>query len=558
MLAPISFARSDRRFLAVAISLLMLLAACLPGASALAAANAGGVLVVHANAPNECSGDVSNYCTCLQLTNCENALTRHDGGITRVWWVLAAFPASSSPRLLGATFGVLYPPAVLLVGSGHCANFELADSNWPASGSGTALTFDSPKTGLLTPLYWFAGYNYYGVPATFEPTTHPTQGAYFADDSVPTQLDQIVDFGELGFLRDGYLPCPSGLILGGCCLPIGDCVVVTQHGCENLQGAYLGDGEDCDPNPCGGRGACCRSDGVCRFVYGDECVAEHGIFLGPGIECVPNPCSPWVRVCCLPDGSCSLLTEDECTSADGAWHSDAEACAGYPCPDPEGACCRPDGLCLTRTRASCESRDYEYLGDGIPCTPNPCPVPPSGGCCLERGGCIVTDQWTCERGPNDGQYLGDGTTCNPDPCPAGGACCHSVGVPCRVLTLAACLADGGTYLGDGTDCTPAPCYATPSACCFPSGQCQVLSGPDCVLAGGTPMGEGVPCTPNPCPQPPVGACCASDGTCFLANQDQCEGVGGNYQGDGSSCNPNPCQTTPIQKESWGRIKHRYR
>lgn len=131
-----------------------------------------------------------------------------------------------------------------------CADFELSSPDWPDPGTGTAVTFTEAEQGQLTNLYWFAGYDYYGVDTEFALVPHPSQGGVFADDSVPSILDPIADFGRIGFFGNpGYLPCPSGLPTGACC--IDDlCSIRSRTECIGLGGIYVGDDVPCDPNPC--------------------------------------------------------------------------------------------------------------------------------------------------------------------------------------------------------------------------------------------------------------------------------------------------------------------
>ncbi|MCA9727625.1 MAG: hypothetical protein KC729_08075, partial [Candidatus Eisenbacteria bacterium] len=123
------------------------------------------------------------------------------GADTAVWWVLAAFPPSSCPRVAGVTFGIGWndDETITLVDHGACGDFEIPQPDWPASGSGTAVTWTSTRLTHLLEVYWFAGYAPDG-PAVFELRQHPTQSSSFADDSVPSGLNAIPSaaMGTLG------------------------------------------------------------------------------------------------------------------------------------------------------------------------------------------------------------------------------------------------------------------------------------------------------------------------------------------------------------------------
>ncbi len=185
----------------------------------LAGPNAGGVLLVHSanltyEGINECGrGTVPDSCGAV-VSEIDNATSDS----LKVWKVFAAFPPGSSPRLKGLTFGIDYDDSygdstgVVIRALGPCADFQLAMNGWPADSTGTSILWNTAQTGLMTEVYWFAGYNYYGNPATFALIPHPEQGGYFVDDSKPGVMDPIADYGSLGFGMAGYVPsCTGGL-----------------------------------------------------------------------------------------------------------------------------------------------------------------------------------------------------------------------------------------------------------------------------------------------------------------------------------------------------------
>lgn len=50
----------------------------------------------------------------------------------------------------------------------------------------------------------------------------------------------------------GYVVEFAGSPVGACCFPTGGCLLGEEPDCQAAGGSYLGDGTDCDPNPCGG------------------------------------------------------------------------------------------------------------------------------------------------------------------------------------------------------------------------------------------------------------------------------------------------------------------
>ncbi|MFN8546985.1 MAG: hypothetical protein U0527_03195 [Candidatus Eisenbacteria bacterium] len=199
-------------------------------ANALAGVNHGGTLIVHAQPPGIGSGcpddPYSRSCAitdpCIDLDACENARTMVSGSAVTFWSVLAAFPSGSTPRLRGVSFGVNYSSGLSVLASGHVPDFGVLDPGWPGSGTGTAVSWNTTRTDLLTVVYWFSGYSYVSpAPSLFSLYPHPTQGGFFADDSIPAVLDPIADYGALGFDRAGDLPCPIFTpTTGACCIEL--------------------------------------------------------------------------------------------------------------------------------------------------------------------------------------------------------------------------------------------------------------------------------------------------------------------------------------------------
>jgi len=259
------------------------------GTVAMAGPNAGGTLIVVSDGVVYCA-DNGSPCGTSGVQDCESGRATGDGYVdSRVLNVLAAFAPGASPRVSGVVFGIAYSAAEVFISDlGGCGDFELATDSWPASGQGTAVTWNAAQTGLITDVYWFAAYNYYGNPQSFDLTAHPSQGSSFADDSVPAELDDIAGLGSFGF--DGgasNLPCP-GEAPGACCDPAtGDCTIVFEADCA---GDFDG-GPTCDPNPCEAPAiwACCASDQSCSMQTEAECANNGGDWI-EFATCEDEPC----------------------------------------------------------------------------------------------------------------------------------------------------------------------------------------------------------------------------------------------------------------------------
>ncbi len=171
--------------------------------------NAGGSLIVHAE-PGLSYQNGATYCDSTSITVCGQGVFTVAAADTVVFHVMASMLDGSMPRVAGVTFGIEYDEADLnILDFGACADFELAESNWPAPGSGTAVTWGTAQTDSAIEVYWFAVEVLGEGPFQFELVEHPVQGASFGDDQVPTQLDPVTCLGSLGFGVAGFNCCQT-------------------------------------------------------------------------------------------------------------------------------------------------------------------------------------------------------------------------------------------------------------------------------------------------------------------------------------------------------------
>lgn len=213
--------------------------------------NRGGTLFLHHDPSISYTDDFGEYCGATPLVDCQQASTRHDAAHESiVLSVIAAFDDESSPRLVATTFGLAYSDCVEIVDWGDCGDLEIHQTDWPQSRTGTAVAWLTPQTELLVEVYWFVAYTKVEIPEQVRLTPHPTDGAWFADDSIPPRLDPIAGLGAFGFFVPGSAPCPERPVVGACCTGGGGCRVLTATECQSRSGAYVGPGTTCDPNPC--------------------------------------------------------------------------------------------------------------------------------------------------------------------------------------------------------------------------------------------------------------------------------------------------------------------
>jgi hypothetical protein len=153
-----------------------------------------------------------------------NPTSHWSGDGSHVWYVLAAFPAESCPRLKTMGFRIEYDASkVFLAANGPAVPEDMifyvtvgSDEDsavFPANRSGVGVSFTEARTSLLQEVWWFAGYSYPGVTdATFALKQLLPQSLAFGDDSVPTITDAYQGFGTLGLggmVGDDPVPVPS-------------------------------------------------------------------------------------------------------------------------------------------------------------------------------------------------------------------------------------------------------------------------------------------------------------------------------------------------------------
>jgi hypothetical protein len=173
------------------------------------------------------------------------------------WFVLAAFHEDKT--WCGTQFGLGdYNPMVFyLTEPGqscllNCLTIPTAD--WPGPGEGISIAAtDVVYEGNYVPVYSFRGYTYYAsigddTPTLIEITEHPTDGFIgFGNCLSPAQL-WSAEGGAIGFFMNGIAVYPT--TPGACCFDDGSCLLVLEAECLASGGDWLGEGTDCNPNPC--------------------------------------------------------------------------------------------------------------------------------------------------------------------------------------------------------------------------------------------------------------------------------------------------------------------
>jgi hypothetical protein len=157
---------------------------------------------------------------------------------------------------------------------------------------------------------------------------------------------------------------------GACCIPGGNCQVLTQAVCTSQGGVYSGDNSDCTAASC--TGACCFGGSCLNFTSAD-CATAGGSFQGIGTACIGGACPS--GACCFADGTCATLTSAVCTAQGGTFRGANTSCATANCPQPPGACCLAGGGCLNLTQADCAVIPGVWRGAGTLCASGICAQP---------------------------------------------------------------------------------------------------------------------------------------------------------------------------------------
>ena len=212
-------------------ALAFMLTACVGTASA--GPNQGGTILLHYNL--DIIGCEGSWCGLVALSDCEEAVVTMPGsipggaGVIGPWFVFAAFPTGSHPRMAATNFGIDYDPSqVFPMVYLPCSDRSemTASPAWPSPGSGVSLAWNTARTASLDIIYYFYGYGYQGETVSLTP--HPILGGTFSDDAVPPHVDAIAGYGTLGFGVDGVRACPEAI--GACCDPDGSCLFTNGPG----------------------------------------------------------------------------------------------------------------------------------------------------------------------------------------------------------------------------------------------------------------------------------------------------------------------------------------
>ena len=121
-----------------------------------------------------------------------------------------------------------------------CGDFELNDDAWPASDTGSSVTWNSIQTARIVPVYWFTGYQVAGSGNTTtldsDPEPEPGWRVRRRYGSGRSRSDLRL---RLDRLREpGSLVCPPATAMGACCNPAtGGCTETTQANVHRATGS---------------------------------------------------------------------------------------------------------------------------------------------------------------------------------------------------------------------------------------------------------------------------------------------------------------------------------
>ena len=137
------------------------------------------------------------------------------------------------------------------------------------------------------------------APGRLELVPHPNPlfAAHFSTGSDPKE-SPIAEEGYLGFGSPGYAPAPEwpGPVLGAVCVQDTFCVRITKKESDyyGSQSLWFGENVFCTSDICrkgAVTGACCLPTGECRIMTRKSCVQQAASYQGDGSTCVPDPCA---------------------------------------------------------------------------------------------------------------------------------------------------------------------------------------------------------------------------------------------------------------------------
>ena len=565
-------------------SLSLLLLAGLPSISE-AGPNAGGVLVVHATTivytadPSGYAGDSGVACgqdgpappgvqQCPPYDPIDGAIpcspsaanptSTMPAGVPHVWYVMAAFPENSCPRLKGVSFRVDYERTrmVILAQGPASGTFEVTlDSDldgqpFPASGSGTGVAFDTVRTSLLQEVYWFAGYAYgCAGGAVFSLRAKDREDHAFVDDSQPPLQDYIAGFGDLGLGGAiGFYPFPlPEPDYRPCCLPDGSCEYLEEWDCSSRNGTVR-------------RGWTCRA-GLCSPLPPTNAISVGSAAGATGTTVtVPLYLTNSIAVSTIrfdldfdPEvatrvgGSTTPRAAGFTFAAQaldsGLAHVELLPTDDFTLPPGTGSIADLAFRLVGVSGASTALRLHNVEGaDSAGCGVTPAstnglltiepPSPPVGACCSPDGTCAITARSECADTWTEGTI-----SCLPNPCPQPppvGACCAPAG-SCTVSAQALCTAPNA-WQGAATVCAPQVCPRPMGACCTRAGTCAMTTQETCALPDAW-QGPDIPCAPDLCV--PTGACCSPTSACAVTTQAACPAPAA-WRGANTVCETDPC------------------
>ncbi len=595
--------------------LVPVLAALLLASIAKAGPNAGGVLVMHATAL-EYTSEAGSYAglsgvACGQdgppetqecppydpiggADPCDplaaNPTSTMPAEVPHVWYIMAAFPPESCPRLKGVAFRIHYDlNRVALVAEGASDSevavtqpipSDLDGASFPGNRSGMEMAFAETRTSRLQEIWWFAGYAYSeATDATFAVEELEIYGDdCFVDDSWPRVLDEIAGFGVLG-LGGATGHNPSWLdAIGACCHEGADCTLTLQAGCLS-PGFWQGMGTICAPNPCPGSappgailawgrnevGECYVPPPNSAFVaaaaasYHSLGLKSDGTIVAWGGndwgQCdVPAPNEGFAAVAAGTFHSLGLRTDGTIV----AWGSDLYGQGDVPTPNEDFAAVSAGGnysLGLKHTGSIVAWGLDDYGQCDVP-------APNIDFVAVEAGGVFslgLRADGTIVAWGSDLYGQGDVPTPNEDFAAVSAGGNHSLGLKSDGSVVA------WGHNGWGQCSVPAPNagFVAISAGATHSlglksdgrivawgentdGQCEVPEVDVGFVAIATAGAHNLGVLSN---AEPVGACCHPSGTCTLTPSADCLSPD-IWQGIGTTCTPDPCVPTPVRLESW--------
>jgi len=165
-----------------------------------------------------------------------------------------------------------------------------------------------------------------------------------------------------------------------CCLPSGECGILTELECSDQGGLDRGNFDNIS-GFCSEQVDCSVTIGCCEagaFTGCINAVPAACNAMGPNFTQMGPTCNdpPFCIGACCTGGGCSQVTPMECPDPPAEYNGNLVGCSNV-CQNTPGACCLESGACIRKAEYGCFLEDGVFQGRLTDCSNTTCPLPPT-------------------------------------------------------------------------------------------------------------------------------------------------------------------------------------